>query len=153
MKSITKGLKTLPRTRVDKIRWRGWPRQPTDKNPAKPHVFTDSCTEPALQNPVPRTIGTTFAFDDATVNVSTREVKRSGTSVFLTKKECETLKFLAQNAGRAVSRQDLLQRCNEGSLPARTIDQHTCNLRLKLEKDPAHPVHLLTVFCGYKFVP
>jgi Fe-S oxidoreductase len=45
MKSITKGLKALPRTRVDKIRWRGWPRQPTDKNPAKTHVFTDSCAE------------------------------------------------------------------------------------------------------------
>jgi hypothetical protein len=23
-------------------------RQPTDKNPAKPHVFTDSCTEPTF---------------------------------------------------------------------------------------------------------
>jgi DNA-binding response OmpR family regulator len=36
----------------------------------------------------------------------------------------------------------------------RTVDNHMLKLRQKLERDPAHPLHLLTVHgLGYKFVP
>jgi two-component system response regulator VicR len=36
----------------------------------------------------------------------------------------------------------------------RTVDNHMLKLRQKLERDPSHPLHLLTVHgLGYKFVP
>ena len=36
----------------------------------------------------------------------------------------------------------------------RTVDNHILRLRQKLESDPSHPSHLLTVHgMGYKFVP
>jgi len=36
----------------------------------------------------------------------------------------------------------------------RTVDNHILRLRQKLESDPSHPSHLLTVHTvGYKFVP
>ena len=35
----------------------------------------------------------------------------------------------------------------------RTVDFHVCNLRKKVEKDPARPRHLLTAHgIGYRFV-
>ncbi len=36
----------------------------------------------------------------------------------------------------------------------RTVDNHMLRLRQKLESDPSHPSHFLTVHgLGYKFVP
>jgi DNA-binding response OmpR family regulator len=36
----------------------------------------------------------------------------------------------------------------------RTVDSHILTLRQKLEREPGHPVHFVTVHnAGYKFVP
>jgi DNA-binding response OmpR family regulator len=110
----------------------------------------------ALRMVIRDKMGNTFNFGTVSVDFSTRQVTRSGISVLLTKKECAVLKFLIHNAERVVSRQEVLD--NVWNYTARrrtrTIDQHIFNLRTKLEKDPAHPVHFQTVFStGYKFVP
>jgi DNA-binding response OmpR family regulator len=98
----------------------------------------------------------TFIFGSVTVDFSNHQVLRNGNSVMLTKKECAALKFLTQNAERVVSRKEILDEvwAYKGKFPTRTVDQHIRNLRIKLEKDPAHPVHFRTIFRGgYKFVP
>jgi DNA-binding response OmpR family regulator len=73
----------------------------------------------------------------------------------LSVREGELLCYLAANADRPVSRDEILQqvwRLNPHRLVTRTIDMHIANLRHKLRDDPAHPKVLLTVRgCGYKF--
>ena len=110
----------------------------------------------ALRSVTREPAGAALTFGTVNVDVLTRQVTSSGTSIRLTKKECALLEFLIQNAERVVSRQELLDNVWDYKVrfPTRTIDQHILKLRNKLEKDPAHPVHLRTVFCtGYKFVP
>jgi DNA-binding response OmpR family regulator len=61
-----------------------------------------------LRTVIRNEVGNAFTFGDVSVDFSTRQVKRNGTSVWLTEKECAVLKFLIQNAERMVSRQELL---------------------------------------------
>jgi DNA-binding response OmpR family regulator len=49
-----------------------------------------------------------FCFGDVTVNFSNAEVMRGGRSVGFTAKEFKTLQFMIQNAGRVISRNELL---------------------------------------------
>ena len=84
------------------------------------------------------------------------EIMRDGRKIAVTKKEFETLRFLAQSSGRVIARDELLREVwgyRNGS-STRTVDTHILRLRRKLERDPARPKHLLTVHgVGYKFVP
>jgi two-component system OmpR family response regulator len=69
-------------------------------------------------------------------------------------KEFELLAFLVQNKGRAFSREQLLEDIWEYEYEGdtRTIDVHIRWLREKIEPDPSHPIHLLTVRgIGYRF--
>ena len=65
------------------------------------------------------------------------------------------LRYLASNAGRAVSRDEILRRVwrlDPNRLETRTIDMHIANLRTKLRDDPENPKVLLTVRGkGYMF--
>jgi DNA-binding response OmpR family regulator len=70
-------------------------------------------------------------------------------------KEFDLAYFLAQNAGQVFTRDQLLERVWGYDFfgGSRTVDVHVRWLREKLETDPAHPRHLLTVRgVGYKFV-
>ena len=65
------------------------------------------------------------------------------------------LKALIQANGRVLSRDNLLDQVwgFENYPTTRTVDNHLAQLRAKLEKNPAEPVHLLTVHgVGYKWV-
>jgi two-component system alkaline phosphatase synthesis response regulator PhoP len=88
------------------------------------------------------------------LNLDRRSVQVSGQLVELTPTEFELLAALMRNAGRPLSRSQLLD-ATQGDAYAgyeRTIDAHIKNLRRKLEADPANPTHILTVFgFGYKF--
>ena len=95
-------------------------------------------------------------FGGITVNFAQRVVNRAGVSVPLTEKECDTLKFMIENAERVISRDELLAKVwgYENNFRTRTVDQHIMHLRGKVERDPHHPVHLRTMTrVGYKFVP
>jgi len=95
------------------------------------------------------------AFDDISVDFARMQVRNQEQSVVLTAQEFKILKFFVQNAERVVSRDELLQVLGYQNYPStRTIDNHVLKLRRKLEKDPANPIHFLTVHgAGYKFVP
>lgn len=84
-----------------------------------------------------------------------RAVQRDGASVALKPKEFDLLWFLARNAGQAFTREQILQQVWGYDFfgGSRTVDVHMRWLREKLEDEPAHPAHLLTVRgVGYKFV-
>jgi len=77
----------------------------------------------------------------------------AGCSIELTPTEFDLLMILMTNPGRAFSRMELLERLQgEAYAPyERTVDAHIKNLRAKIEADPTHPRHILTVFgVGYK---
>ena len=95
-------------------------------------------------------------FGDVAVDFSKMEVFRAGTSVALTPQEFKVLKYFAQSPERVISRDQLLSDVwGYNSYPStRTVDSHILTLRQKLERNPANPVHFLTVHnAGYKFVP
>ncbi len=73
----------------------------------------------------------------------------------LSQREVELLGYLASHAGRAISREEILQRVwrlDPSHLETRTIDMHVASLREKLRDDPAEPKVLLTVRGkGYMF--
>jgi DNA-binding response OmpR family regulator len=97
-----------------------------------------------------------YFFEDVMVNFSKTEITRGGEKITVTAKEFKTLEFLTRNAERVISRDELLDKVwGYQDYPCtRTVDNHILRLRQKLESDPSHPAHLLTVHAvGYKFVP
>lgn len=73
----------------------------------------------------------------------------------LTSLEVDVLRFLMQQNGKVVSRDMLLDKIwgYEKFPTTRTIDNHILKLRKKIEIDPNHPRHILTVYGGgYRFV-
>ncbi len=93
-------------------------------------------------------------FGGVEVDVRARTVLRGGQPVKLTHLEFELLTFLCRNEDRVFSREELLLGVwglrQAGT--ARTVDNFVAQLRAKLEADPDHPVHLLTVRgSGYRF--
>lgn len=96
------------------------------------------------------------AFDDKRlyINSKTREVKLNGEGVYLTAKEFDLLWVLANNPGIVYSRDQLLDMVwgNEYFGDAGTVTVLIRRIREKIEKDPANPTYLRTVWgIGYKF--
>ena len=97
-----------------------------------------------------------LVFGDVTVSFSSMEASRQGKPVMLTALEFKTLKYLAQNARRVISRDELLNEVwgYENYPCTRTVDNHILRLRQKLEGNPSQPTHFRTVHgAGYKFLP
>ena len=100
--------------------------------------------------------GDSISFDGISADFTKMEVTREGQTIQLTAQEFKTLKFMAQNAERVISRDELLNEVwgYQNYPSTRTVDNHILKLRQKLEKDPGNPVHFRTVHgMGYKFVP
>ena len=73
----------------------------------------------------------------------------------MTHREFEIIKYLWQHQNETVSRDKLLEDVwgYEEYPTTRTVDNFILKLRQKIENDPAHPRHILTVHgIGYKFV-
>lgn len=88
------------------------------------------------------------------MDVERHEVAVDGESVRLALKEFELLEMLLRNAGRVMTRGQLIDRVWGADYvgDTKTLDVHVKRLRAKIEEDPAHPVHLVTVRgLGYKF--
>jgi len=93
-------------------------------------------------------------FGDVCVDFRSAEATRGGEPVRLSAKELELLRYLAQNRGAVLSRDELLDSVwGYNAMPTtRTVDVHIARLRHKLEADPAVPEFILTVRgLGYKF--
>lgn len=82
------------------------------------------------------------------------EVAVNGERIQLPLKEFELLEILLRNAGRVLTRTQLIDRIwgSDYVGDTKTLDVHVKRLRSKIEKDPANPVHLITLRgLGYKF--
>jgi DNA-binding response OmpR family regulator len=94
---------------------------------------------------------------DLTIDLVGRRATKSDVELELPPKEFELLARFAASPGQVHSRGDLL-RDVWGSSPdwqdPGTITVHIRRLRRKIEEDPAHPLHLVTVYgVGYRFDP
>ena len=101
-------------------------------------------------------IDSLFCFGDLAVDLNKEEVLRGGSPVALTAKEFALLRYFIAKPNERLPRQILLEEVwgYKGVLNTRTVDLHVAQLRQKLERDPKHPLHILTLFrSGYKFVP
>jgi two-component system response regulator RegX3 len=88
------------------------------------------------------------------MDVERHEVSVGGERVRLALKEFELLEMLLRNAGRVMTRGQLIDRIWGADYvgDTKTLDVHVKRLRTKLESDPGNPRHLLTVRgLGYKF--
>ena len=99
---------------------------------------------------------TLVEFPGGVADLARREVRfGDGQRAELSEKEVELLRYLAQNAGRAVSRDEILSRVwriDPRGGETRTIDMHVARLREKLRDDPHEPRVILTVRGkGYAF--
>src|SRR5215472_3887573 len=104
----------------------------------------------------PQLIDSVFCFGDVTVDLKEEGVLRGGSPLELTAKEFALLRYFIAKPNERLARQTLLEEVwgYKGLLHTRTVDLHVAQLRQKLEPDPKHPRHILTVFrSGYKFVP
>jgi DNA-binding response OmpR family regulator len=96
-----------------------------------------------------------FRFGEVTVHFARSLAQRAGEPLTLTSRELALLRYLVENRGRVVTRDELLDAVwgYETAPVTRTVDMHVAKLRKKVEEDPAHPRHILTVHgIGYKFV-
>jgi two-component system alkaline phosphatase synthesis response regulator PhoP len=96
-----------------------------------------------------------YQFGDVRVDTRSSTVHRAGSAVELSAKEYRLLCYFLEHLGRAVSREELLERVwgYDPAVSSRTIDVHVAGLRRKLERSPHRPAHFLTVHgLGYKFV-
>ena len=97
-----------------------------------------------------------YVFDEKQVDFGTLELRANGKVFRLTLMEAELLRHLIRNSGRIVSRKSILEEVwgLHEDTDTRAIDNFIVRLRRYIEKDPAHPQHLLTVRgVGYRFMP
>jgi two-component system response regulator RegX3 len=88
------------------------------------------------------------------MDVGRHEVSVNGERVRLALKEFELLEMLLRNAGRVMTRGQLIDRIWGADYvgDTKTLDVHIKRLRTKIEPDPATPRYLVTVRgLGYKF--
>ena len=96
-----------------------------------------------------------YRFGDVVLDTRTTEVRRGGAPVELSAREFLLLKYFAEHSGTTLTRERLLNDVwGYHAMPStRTVDVHVAWLRQKIEPDPRHPRHILTVHgLGYKFV-
>lgn len=93
------------------------------------------------------TPGSILTIGDVTLDPRRGTASRNSEPVHLTKTEFRLLCELAAAGGRIVSREQLLERVWDYGYFAdtRLLDVHIRRLRRKIEPNPSHPSHILTV--------
>jgi two-component system response regulator RegX3 len=90
------------------------------------------------------------------MDVERHVVTVDGRATSLPLKEFELLELLLRNAGRVLTRMQLIDRVwgSDYVGDTKTLDVHVKRLRAKVEPDPGSPKHIVTVRgLGYKFEP
>lgn len=90
------------------------------------------------------------------MDVQRHTVTVAGSDVTLPLKEFDLLEYLLRNAGRVLTRGQLIDRVWGADYvgDTKTLDVHVKRLRSKIEPDPSQPRHLITLRgLGYKFEP
>jgi DNA-binding response OmpR family regulator len=96
----------------------------------------------------------TYSFGDVTVDFDRHQATRGGEDLSLSPREFRLLRYLLDNRGRVVPREELLDAVwGYETIPfTRTVDTHVAKLRKKIESNPSDPEYLITVHrLGYKF--
>lgn len=91
---------------------------------------------------------------DVVMDVERHSVAVRGTQVPMPLKEYELLEFFLRNAGRVLTRGQLIERVWGADYvgDTKTLDVHVKRIRGRIELDPANPVMLVTVRgLGYRF--
>ena len=88
------------------------------------------------------------------IEPSSRIARLDGNNCTLTSYQFDLLVALAENAGRTLSREQLMDKVKGAELEAfdRSIDVHISRIRAAIEDDPKHPKRIVTVRgAGYVF--
>ena len=88
------------------------------------------------------------------IDVDRHVVTVRGEQMPMPLKEFDLLEILVRNSGRVLTRAQLIDRVwgSDYVGDTKTLDVHIKRLRAKVEADPAHPLHLVTVRgLGYKY--
>jgi len=97
-----------------------------------------------------------LAFDGLTIHPASRTVLLDEDEVALTQREFDLLLFLASHPGQAFTREQLMDAVWRVSFysDTTTVTVHTRRLRAKIERHPARPRYIETVWgLGYRFRP
>ncbi len=92
-------------------------------------------------------------FGEIEVERGSRTVRRRDECIYLAPLEYDLLLALYERNGDVASRHELMRQVwgHQADVVSRTVDTHILELRKKLEDDPAHPLHILTVRkAGYR---
>jgi two-component system KDP operon response regulator KdpE len=95
-----------------------------------------------------------LVFDDYAVDFSRKIVIRGGERVVLSTKECDLLRFLVSNPGKALSHRTLLQAVwgTQWAHKTNLLQAVVAHLRKKIEPEPAAPQYIETIpWFGYRF--
>jgi two-component system alkaline phosphatase synthesis response regulator PhoP len=99
--------------------------------------------------------GDRLTFDDVDIDLGQRIVTRGGEPIKLTHLEFELLVFLVGHPAQVFARAQLLRLVwGQSAGTPRTVDNFVGQLRKRLEPEPDHPRHFITVRgSGYRFDP
>ncbi len=95
-----------------------------------------------------------YRFGDFRLDLVSHRLLEGDVEVPLTPKEFRLLEYLLRRAGRALTRDEIMDAVwGTGVLvTARSVDRCVTTLRSKIERDPHHPRHILTIReIGYRF--
>jgi DNA-binding response OmpR family regulator len=110
--------------------------------------------EETSKNEEETTIKRKFTFGNLIIDPSRREILLENTTLSLKPKEYDLMVFFAEHHRQVLTREQILQNVWGWDYfgGSRTIDVHTRWLREKIEKDPEHPLRIVTVRgSGYRF--
>jgi two-component system, OmpR family, KDP operon response regulator KdpE len=108
----------------------------------------------ALRRVAPAEEEAVVAAGELSVDLVSKKVTRAGVDVRLTPTEWQLLEVLVRARGKLVGRQQLLHEVWGPAYNSETnyLRVYTAQLRRKLERDPAHPRHIITEpGMGYRF--
>ena len=95
-----------------------------------------------------------FVFGDVRADFRRAVVTKGGSPVALSSLEMRLLRYLVEHRGEVLSRDRLLDEVwgYDATPVSRTVDVHVASLRAKVETNPSHPEHIVTVHrLGYRF--
>lgn len=117
-------------------------------------AYVESCLRRELVYSKRKSSRSIIKIHDLTVDLGAHEVMLGQIPISLTRTEFKLLQVLVQNAGRVLSRDQLLDHVWElkaDGVYSRTVDVHVGRVRRKLGDDPEEPRYIVTVpGLGYK---
>ncbi len=88
------------------------------------------------------------------LNVKNRNLQKDGRSIDITQTEFLMLEYFIKNPGKLLTRTDILTKIwgEEYAGEEKKVDVNIRRLRIKIEENPAHPRHIITIWgLGYKW--